>query len=208
MPAFYVLIPILGAVCAFLFAISLIPTKSVLATQLEVLEAANFNGPDKRKLSFERVFSGERRSILRRQLLEAGWYTVTPAQLGLRVIACGGIGVVLALSILRFVHLPLFFVVALAVIVAICATYAPLFKLNSAIATRKIAIQKALPDFLDMVATTVQAGLSVSASLAYAIDAAPGPLGDEIKEALAEMRVGRPRSEALKAAADRARQEA
>jgi tight adherence protein C len=58
-----------------------------------------------------------------------------------------------------------------------------------------------------MVATTVQAGLSVNQSLAYAIDAAPGALGDEIKSALSEIRLGRARSDALRAAADRLNQQ-
>jgi tight adherence protein C len=72
--------------------------------------------------------------------------------------------------------------------------------------TRKAAIQKALPEFLDMVASTVQAGLALNAALAYAVDAAPGPLGDEIKEALSEIRLGRARADALKAAGERANQ--
>ncbi len=71
---------------------------------------------------------------------------------------------------------------------------------------RKAAIQKTLPEFLDMVATTVQAGLALNQALAYAVEAAPGPLGEEISEALAEIRLGRSRADALKAAADRTNQ--
>jgi tight adherence protein C len=58
-----------------------------------------------------------------------------------------------------------------------------------------------------MVATTVQAGLSVNQALGYAIDAAPGALGEEIKATLSEIRLGRARSEALRAAADRLQQQ-
>jgi tight adherence protein C len=85
--------------------------------------------------------------------------------------------------------------------------YLPLSTLDKAIAARKTQVQKALPDFLDMVATTVQAGLSVNQSLGYAVDAAPGALGDEIKACLSEIRLGRARSEALKAAAERLQQQ-
>jgi tight adherence protein C len=86
------------------------------------------------------------------------------------------------------------------------ACYAPMSLLQRAIEARKSAVQQALPDFLDMVASTVHAGLSVNAALAYAIDAAPGALGDELKEALSEVRLGRARADALKAAAKRLNQ--
>jgi tight adherence protein C len=97
--------------------------------------------------------------------------------------------------------------VALIVILFCGITYAPISMLNRAMEKRKEQVQKQLPDFLDMIASTVQAGLSLNASLAYAVDSAPGALGDEIKEALAEIRLGRARSEALKAAADRLNQQ-
>jgi tight adherence protein C len=59
-----------------------------------------------------------------------------------------------------------------------------------------------------MVASTVQAGLALNNALAYAVEAAHGALGEEIREALAEIRLGRSRAEALKAAADRTSQPA
>jgi tight adherence protein C len=57
-----------------------------------------------------------------------------------------------------------------------------------------------------MVASTVQAGLALNAALAYAVDAAPGPLGEEIREALSEVRLGRPRADALRAVGERTNQ--
>ncbi len=75
--------------------------------------------------------------------------------------------------------------------------------MNRAIEERKVSIQKTLPEFLDMVSSTVQAGLALNSALAYAVDAAPGPLGEEIKEALSEIRLGRSRSQALKAVGER-----
>ena len=200
-------IPLLGAASAFLFALSLIPTKSPLARQLEALQSANT--ADQVQLAFfEKMFSSEQRGNLTRRLLEAGWYGMTPAKMGLRVAAAAAAGAILAIIILRIVHAPLGALVFLALSVAAGAAYLPFSILDRAITARKNAIQKALPDFLDMISTTVQAGLSVNAAMSYGVEAAPGPLGEEIKEALSEMRLGRSRALALKAAAARTGQQA
>ena len=52
-------------------------------------------------------------------------------------------------------------------IVTFLGAYSPFFILNQAIETRKVAIQKALPEFLDMIAATVQAGLALNLSLIH-----------------------------------------
>jgi tight adherence protein C len=202
-------IPVLFAVSIFLVALSLVPNKSILTRQLEVLERrdANLNEED-RLAMFERMFNPARRASISRSLIEAGWYTVTPAQMGLRILAGALLGGVIDVGLWwRLPHLTIELELAALALLPILCGYAPLFLLNGAIEKRKIAIQKALPDLLDMIATTVQAGLSVNAAFGYAVDAAPGPLGDEIKEVLSQIRLGRTRSDALKAMADRVNQQ-
>jgi len=197
----------LGAFAVFLFAISLIPQKSPLKKTIEELESRGLQRDSKGVRAFERIFSKERRGNLRRKLIEAGWYTVTPAQMGLRIVAGGLLGLGLSLGVLLLLHLN---GVIAAIITLICGGigfYLPMAALDKAVAARKAAVQKTLPDFLDMVATTVQAGLSINQALGYALDAAPGPLGEEIKAALSEIRLGRARSDALKAAAERLQQQ-
>jgi tight adherence protein C len=93
-----------------------------------------------------------------------------------------------------------------AALLVLAGAYLPFIVLNRASEARKGAIQRTLPEFLDMVAATVQAGLALNAALAYAVDAAPGPLGEEIREALSEIRLGRPRADALRAVGDRTNQ--
>jgi len=83
----------------------------------------------------------------------------------------------------------------------------PSYQLRAAVKKRKTEIQKALPDLLDMLATTVQAGLAFNAALGYAQEVAVGPLGDEIKAVLSEIRLGRSRADALKSMASRVHQE-
>jgi tight adherence protein C len=201
------LIAILFAVSAFLFALSLIPSKSILTRQLEVLQQQTPTASEQQRLAmFEKMFSPEGKASVAKRLMEAGWYTVTPAQMMLRVVASGVLGVIADILLWRFVNVGPIVDSAMLLIVPIALAYAPMWFLSAAADARKIAVQKAMPDFLDMVATTVQAGLSVNAALGYAIDAAPGPLGEEMREVLSQVRLGRARSDALKAASDRLNQ--
>lgn len=197
----------LAGVAIFLFALSLIPQKSPLTKTLNELASRGMQRDTKRVQNFERIFSKDQRGRMRRKLMEAGWYTVTPAQMGVRIVSGGLFGLVFALVVLVVLHLSPMLMTILGVMVGGVGIYLPIASLEKAIAARKTQVQKALPDFLDMVATTVQAGLAINQALAYAIDAAPGALGDEIKATLSEIRLGRSRAEALRAAAQRLNQQ-
>jgi tight adherence protein C len=202
-----IVIAILFAVLAFLLAISLIPSKSVLSEQLEALKAQRPGAGDAAKMGvLEKAFGTERRAWLRQQLIEAGWYTDSPAKFLLRVAAGACFGIIAALVLWQFLNFPLIWVVLVSALLLFAGAYFPFIVLNRASEGRKAAIQKTLPEFLDMVASTVQAGLALNAALAYAVDAAPGPLGEEIREALSEVRLGRPRADALRAVGDRTNQ--
>lgn len=200
------LIPVLGALSIFLIVLSLVPARNPLSRQLEELQGRQYSADDTGE-PLRGLVSEEQRGKLAARLLEAGWYSMTPTQFVTRVIGAALAGLILAALFLRFVHLGVVFPLAAAGVLIIIGAYAPTFLLNRAIFDRKAAVQKALPDFLDMVAATVQAGLAMNAALAYAVDAARGPLAEEIHAALAEVRVGRSRADALKAAADRLQQE-
>jgi tight adherence protein C len=211
MPDFAIVIAILGAFSAFLFTVSFIPAKSALSKTLEELQtrAVTRQADNSGKIEkfVNRVLPEEQRSKLAQRLLEAGWYTVTPVQIVLRTVGSLLIAVIVMMLYAHYIHLPPFIYYMLAAAVFCAIVYAPISMLNRAVERRKQDVQKMLPDFLDMVASTVQAGLSLNAALAYAVDAAPGAVGEEIKEALTEIRLGRGRAEALKAAADRLKQD-
>lgn len=64
-------------------------------------------------------------------------------------------------------------------------------------AERQQELERALPDFLDVLAVTVSAGMSFRPALARVADAFPGPLGDEITMALRQMSLGMGRRDAL-----------
>lgn len=205
---FSTVIPILGALSAFLLTVSLVPVKSALDQTLEDLRTgapgADKQHPHNRLLT---VFDDKNTAGLRAKLIEAGWYTVTPTQFILRVAGCF-VGALVAVAIAsRLLHLSGIASIVVDLVLFVVIAYAPMYLLNQAAEQRKAQVQKTLPDFLDMIASTVAAGLSLNASLTYAIDAAPGALGEEIKEALSETRLGRSRADALKAAAKRLNQQ-
>jgi tight adherence protein C len=210
-PDFALIIAILGAFSAFLFTVSFIPSKSALSKTLEQLEtrstARQSENAGKLERFVERIVPEEKRTQLAQRLLEAGWYTVTPVQIVLRIAGSLLVAIIVIILYAHYVHLPGFVFYLLAVALFCGILYAPISMLNRAVDRRKDEVQRGLPDFLDMIATTVQAGLSLNAALAYAVDAAPGAIGEEIKEALTEIRLGRGRADALKATAERLKQE-
>lgn len=68
---------------------------------------------------------------------------------------------------------------------------------------RQKAIQLALPDTLDQVTISVEAGLGFEAALERAARTTPGPLADELIRTLQEIRLGLSRKEAFRALAER-----
>jgi tight adherence protein C len=69
---------------------------------------------------------------------------------------------------------------------------------------RKHAIQRALPDALDMMTIGVEAGLAFESAMVRVGDLWHNALTEELRRAVGEMRVGMTREQALKRMADRA----
>jgi len=74
----------------------------------------------------------------------------------------------------------------------------PEFWLGNKIKARQKLILKMIPDTLDLLTISVRAGLGFDAALAKVVEKLPGPLTDEFRRALAEIRVGKARREALR----------
>jgi tight adherence protein C len=68
---------------------------------------------------------------------------------------------------------------------------------------RQEAIQLELPNTLDQMLISVEAGLGFEAAMARAAQYGEGPLAQELTRTLQDMQVGRPRQEAYQAMADR-----
>ncbi len=74
----------------------------------------------------------------------------------------------------------------------------PEFWLGKRIKARQTVILKMIPDTLDLLTISVRAGLGFDAALAKVVEKLPGPLSDEFRRALAEVRVGKSRRDALR----------
>jgi len=70
--------------------------------------------------------------------------------------------------------------------------------LGRRIKARQKAILMATPDTLDLLTISVRAGLSFDGALAKVVEKTNGPLADEFRRALAEIRVGKTRRDALR----------
>jgi tight adherence protein C len=68
---------------------------------------------------------------------------------------------------------------------------------------RSEAIRRALPDALDLLAISVEAGVSLEGAMARSAEELGGPLGDELRLVLRELQLGSSRREALQALRDR-----
>jgi tight adherence protein C len=81
---------------------------------------------------------------------------------------------------------------------------APEFWLGRRIKARSLAMVLQLPDALDLLTISVEAGLGFDAALAKVVEKMEGPLVNEFRQSLAEVRMGRTRREALRDVANRA----
>ena len=74
----------------------------------------------------------------------------------------------------------------------------PEFWLGGRVKKRQKAILMMIPDTLDLLTISVRAGLGFDAALGKVVEKLKGPLSDEFRRALAEVRVGKARRDALR----------
>jgi tight adherence protein C len=73
----------------------------------------------------------------------------------------------------------------------------PLYWLRIRVSARKRSLLKALPDAVDLIVTTVEAGLGLDAALSEVGHETQGPLGEELRLTVRETTLGRSRRDAL-----------
>jgi tight adherence protein C len=191
-----------GMASAFLIVMSAFPARSPVAARLKKLERVSEKSAAQRLTIMDQIVTKERESRMQTRLIEAGWYGVTPLAMVMRTIGTLGIGVVAGLSV-YLTHPNNIFSVIIGIFTSLIGWRVPSIMLSRAVKARKADIQKELPDFLDLLATTVQAGLALNAALVQAVDATRGALKEELRSTIDEIRLGRPRADALNAMAER-----
>lgn len=86
---------------------------------------------------------------------------------------------------------------------AFCGFHAPGFSLHQRAQERSEQVRRALPDALDVLTISVEAGLGFDAAVQQVAHRTEGPLADELARMLREMQLGRSRAEALRGLAER-----
>jgi tight adherence protein C len=125
----------------------------------------------------------------------------TPADwLGVKLFCALGS---LVIAVALFWNAPLPLRIVLAVGGAGAGFFLPEFWLKRNISQRQKAIRRALPDVLDLLVVSVQAGLGFDAAIAHVAGQMDNVLTQELSRMLAEMRLGRARRDALRALIDR-----
>lgn len=87
--------------------------------------------------------------------------------------------------------------------VLLVGVLAPHYILQKSIQNRHNMIRKALPDVIDLLVVSVEAGAGLDGALAEVVQRKEGPLVDEFRRLLGEVRVGKTRRRAWQDMADR-----
>jgi tight adherence protein C len=83
------------------------------------------------------------------------------------------------------------------------AFFAPELVLNQKVTERRTQIERTLPDMLDLLVISVEAGLGFEQALERTTTSVPGPLSEEARRMLQEIRMGASRADALRALEER-----
>lgn len=150
--------------------------------------------------AFSRVLPTSMVSSLERRLLIAGEPMSLHALITMQLV-CVALAAVLTISTITSgaTGLRLFATLAFAALMVLL----PLYWLRIKTAARKRALLKAFPDAVDLIVTTVEAGLGIDAALYEVGHETRGPLGDELRLAVRETTLGRSRRESLQRLVDR-----
>lgn len=91
----------------------------------------------------------------------------------------------------------------IAAFVVIVALLLPVAMIHKATEARHVAIRKSLPDVIDLLVVSVEAGSGLDGALAEVIERKKGPLVEEFDRLLGEIRVGKSRRKAWEDMAER-----
>jgi tight adherence protein C len=117
--------------------------------------------------------------------------------LGMKLVVAGAVGIV-TFFVLAVLAGNAGFALLMGPISGVIGFIVPEFWLSRRIKKRQKAVLMAVPDTLDLLTISVRAGLSFDGALAKVVEKTNGPLADEFRRVLAEVRVGRVRRDAMR----------
>jgi tight adherence protein C len=120
--------------------------------------------------------------------------------LGIKAVGAvvGAVVFALLFIVVGFMKLPVPLNFLMPVVGLLLGYTLPEFWLGSQVRKRQHAILLQIPDALDLLTISVRAGLGFDAALGKVVEKLQGPLTEEFRRALAEVRVGKARREALR----------
>ena len=153
---------------------------------------------------FSNFFPSKALTNLNRKLLNAnGFYGLNAEQfLGLSLI----MGIVLSVIIVDLMFItnrPTNKTITYGLVTFAIGLFLPYILLQQKITKRKIALQQELPDVLDLLTVSVEAGLGFDGALVKLSEKMKGQMVDEFNRMLQEIRIGVSRKDALRALAER-----
>jgi tight adherence protein C len=146
-------------------------------------------------------FGNARLEQMRRYLIQAGLYQTSPrVVLGYRVLATVLLPLLVALSG-AFEGSK---AVAGVIVAAVLGWIGPVVLIRRRARFRMTQVDRALPDLIDQIVVTLEAGVGFGNSLKLAAERGTGPLGEELRLTLQEQRMGLGLTSALKNMMERA----
>jgi tight adherence protein C len=138
------------------------------------------------------------------QLERAGRpWGMTPSMWSLLRAACAFAGIMAGLLAVKQFTIPVLRVCVLGGVAA-AGVMGPSMMLDSRIKRRRMDVRRALPDVIDLLVVSVEAGLGLDAAVQEVIQRRRGPLVEELGRVLGEVRVGKSRRAAWQDMARRA----
>ena len=127
---------------------------------------------------------------IREKLISAGMYGTTPRKiLGYQVLAAIAASL-FVLWLIPAMGYSLVVAVVLAVAAGVGGWFAPTYYVELKRRKRMELIDKQMPDMIDLLVVTIEAGLGILASMRVASESMSDPLGQELRLTLQEQRMG------------------
>jgi tight adherence protein C len=127
---------------------------------------------------------------IREKLVAAGMYGTTPRKvLGYQVLCAIAFSLVVLWLIPAMGH-SLVVAVVLAVAAGVGGWFAPTYYVELKRRARMDKVDKQMPDMIDLLVVTIEAGLGILASMRVASESMSDPLGQELRLTLQEQRMG------------------